>query len=260
MKYKIFLTVFIAGTLSSYGAITNLSTNVPTSSGFFTDGAADFFGIVDTATTTTTGTLVGGGNYLIKDVFPIAGYLIGRDHDDADTRPGTLQATWSLSLPSNAAFGTGLTNIKFSGTLAAAQGGWDGKSSSGNVPDSIKFELIVDGIVTATMFFASDSETSVGSLRLDTNGDDIGDALQISATGITFTPSTNNPLSNAGGASVTSVQLRGTFASDSSDATYWTFGTLSADYDLVPEPSSALLFGIGAVGLIARRSRNGHKS
>jgi hypothetical protein len=149
--------------------------------------------------------------------------------------------------------GTGFSDINFSATLAANEGHWD--NSDGNF-DEIKFEVFLNSAAVAIATRSFKPTGAIGSvntsLALDTNSDGIGDGLAITTGGAGFT------ITNAGGAGITTIEVRASFTTDVSVESYWTFGALSADYDMVPEPSSPLLFGLRALEVFARRSRNGY--
>jgi len=154
-------------------------------------------------------------------------------------------------LPGNANPGTGFSNISFASILAARQNAWDDETPSPFFRDNIILELFINGSRVEKRAYEPNG-VRVGngeSLALDTNNDGVGDGLAISESGtaINFT--------DPGGAAVNMVELRGTFSVDDGEVDYWLAGTLSADYDMVPEPSSAFLLGLGSLCLLARRSR-----
>jgi len=250
MNIRTFSSIFLAGTISSHAAITTITTSVPTSLDFFSDGTGDYFGIVRSVSG-GTGTLEPSGLTFTSNtaISPIVGSLTGRDHDDGDAvKSPQLTALWSLALPGGANPGTGFSNINFTATLAAKANGWD--NSTGDI-DNIIFELLLNGSVVATRAFQPTGAFNVQdtSLALDTNNDGVGDGLAISQTGTGFT------ITNSGGSTINSLQIRGMFTSNDGEAAYWVSGILSGNYDMVPEPSSAFLLGLGSLCLLARRSR-----
>ena len=264
MKIRSYSIIIAAGTISSHAAITTVSTQTPLAvlpTVFFSDNGTpagtDYFNVVKTVNSgdPLTGTFVDNSTYVSTGVEPIIGSLAGRDHDNQSTRPFTAQASWKLNLAGDAGAGTGFSNIIFSATLAANEGQWD--NLAGEI-DDIKFEVFLNSsavaVATRTFKPTGIANTDNTSLALDTNGDGVGDGLAITTSGTGFM------ITNAGGAGITSIEVRASFTTNVSAESYWTFGTLSADYDMVPEPSSTLLFGLGGLTLLTRRSRNGHKS
>ncbi|WP_411827054.1 PEP-CTERM sorting domain-containing protein [Luteolibacter sp. AS25] len=252
MCIKILIPISLIGIGAAPAAITTTSNDVPASTFFFSDNGGDYFNLVDTPNSGSnppTGTFVDSTTYESTGVVPIAGSIAGRDHDDGNIRPEQVQASWILMLPGDAASATGFTNINFSGTVAATQNAWD-RGTIGGV-DNIHFDFFINGSLVGFLHYEPNGAAGGGNynLALDTNADGTGDGQLISETG------TNFSFSAVGGAATTLIEVRGTYFVDDGSAAHWTFGTLSADYDMVPEPSSALLLGLGSLGLIVRRSR-----
>ncbi|MFD2160667.1 PEP-CTERM sorting domain-containing protein [Rubritalea tangerina] len=229
---------------------TSISVSTPTGV-FNSDGGRDYFGIVANGGTTLNSGDFDEGNALLSA--PV-GALTGRDQDGgSDGFPNPATASWLLQLPGNAAIGTGLTNIVFDATVAATEGEWHANDTGGaNInPDFIIFELYLNGALTASSaYYSTGSGTTTGTLGLDTNNDQVGDQEFLTPSGIDITD-----IISAGGASINSVELRATYAADGGDTEHWTLGTLSADYELVPEPSTTTLMGLGSLCLLLRRKR-----
>ena len=242
------LLFFSAAALPSHAIITQVSNSTPTATGpgggFFSDGGSDYFGIVD-----NTGNFIQGVGFTATDTTPPAGALAGRDLDDGNTRPGTRTAEWELNIASIAGAVSSFTNILFSGTIAAGPAGWD--NFTGSSVDFVTLELLQDGVVLAseTKDFRSTAplNNGPGDLALDTNGDGVGDAATVSISGQNF--------SLTGTTASSTVVVRMTAHSDASGAEFWVSGNLTADVDIIPEPSSSLMLIFGSGLLMIRRRR-----
>lgn len=246
-KLKSILTLTAASTFSigsTQAVLTAISTSTPVvgETGDYSDGGGDYFGVV-------TGGQISGTAFSPNLTSPTEGSLAGRDLDDGNTRPTTRTAEWSLPLPGGAV--APMTSIVFRGTLAARDdnNAWD---NPGNATDDyVTFELFIDGALNQTRDYRPDVAVGLfnGNLKLDTNGDNVGDGELASNTGVAFVmdPGAATPAN-------TSIVLRVTAHSDSSNEEFWTSGTLEAVVDVVPEPSSVMMLGL-AGGLLAFRRK-----
>jgi hypothetical protein len=235
MKMKLSLALALLGLCStSHAVVTVISESTPTVSNSFSDGEGDYFGIVE------GGQIAGTG--FSSTIDPPEGAVTGEDHDGEGLN--RLQtATWTLGLPPNAVPGTGLTNIDFSGFFAANGGVFDST-------DEFSFELSLNSSAVETILIAYDRANDDNfneNLAFDTTGDGIGDGATISETGTAIN------LSDAGGSAITSATVVLSADVANGDEEHWSNGVLMAEFDPIPEPSSALLGGLGLLALFRRR-------
>ncbi|WP_161635654.1 ExeM/NucH family extracellular endonuclease [Actibacterium mucosum] len=152
-----------------------------TSTGFFSDGGFDYFGITDGAGngdfgagSTPSGEKAITGND--------GNYLVGMDLDgEGASLPVTV--TWSdLDI-------TGLTDLSFTGSFAEF---FDNPGDI-DAADFIRIEASIDGGPVQTVLefrgadFSSSSSPSNGIFRVDTDGDGIGDGASLSEALAAFT-------------------------------------------------------------------------
>jgi hypothetical protein len=245
--------VTVAASHSARAVITAQSVITPTigETGSFTDGGNDYFGIVDNAGQ------IAGGSFSTATTSPIfsatEGTVAGRDIDDAGSKPATRTATWSLNVAGIANSSGPFTNINFSGHIAATENGWNNFDDALD-DDFVTFSLKLDGFETDIQDFrpnitnAQGQAGSSGSLALDTNGDEVGDGTAVAAAG------TGQTFSLTGVTANTSIELVMTVHANAGDQEFWASGALTADIDVVPEPSSTLMLSL-AGGLLALRRR-----
>ena len=199
---------------------------VPVAETPFSDTEDDFFGVVITSDQIDVEGVPISFIYENTTPFPPINALVGRDHD-GDSTPLQV-ASWSLELPADAVPGTGLTSISFDAVSHFRTSLWEfGEELV--TEDFAIFELILNEAVFAALDFRPTGENNT-DLRLDTDGDGIGDGLVLSPSS---DPTTEVPinLSDPGGASITSVELRLSISSDTAGEQHWTLGSLSAEYD-----------------------------
>jgi hypothetical protein len=241
---------------TSHAVLTFTSTPVATGGeAYYSDGGvdtgADYFGIVD-----NTKTMIAGDPFSASDTAPPIGALAGRDLDDGNSRPKTRTAEWQLNIASIPNAVSPFTNISFSGRIAAADDSpWDNDPGGPNV-DFITFELIQDGVTltSETKDFRSTAAIGFvnGNLALDTDGNGVGDGTVVPNA---FTdPVLAQAFSLTGTGANSTIILRVTAHSDSGNEEFWIDGTLSADVDVIPEPSSSLMLAL-AGGLLAIRRK-----
>ncbi len=250
------LALLACTTLSSQAVITQVTTSVPVATGgeaFFSDGnistGADYFGIVD-----NSGNTIGGVSFSPNFTAPPIGALAGRDHDgEGGSKERT--AEWQLSIAGISGAVSPFTNISFSGRIAARDddNAWDNESA----PDFVKFELLQDGVVVSseTKDFRSTAALGLfnGDLALDTNSDGVGDGTVV--PNASADPNLAQAFSLTGTTANSTIALRVTAHSDSGNEEYWVDGTLSADVDIVPEPSSSLMLALAGGFFMARRKK-----
>ncbi len=247
------LALLATTTLSSQAVITTVSTSTPVATGgpsFFSDGSSDYFGIVS-----NTGTMIAGATFTSNLTSPPDGSLAGRDLDDGSTRPATRTAEWQLSIAGIPNAASPFTNISFSGRIAARDdnNAWD----NADPIDFITFELLQDGAIltSETKDYRSTAGLTFfnGNLALDTNGDGIGDGVHV--PNASANPSLAQNASLTGTTANSTIVLRITVHSDSGNEEFWVDGTLSADVDIVPEPSSSLMLSLAGGFLLMRRKK-----
>lgn len=232
-----------AGTLPSYAVITSVSTSVPTGTDEFSNGSSDYFGLVDNG-----GTMIAGTTFSPNVTAPPADSVAGRDHDGqggSDNRT----ASWTLNITNHSGAIAPFSNISFRGTLAArdTSAPWD-RNPSGD-DDFILFELYQDGVLLASEskdYRANSALNFSGNLALDTNADLRGDGADVTPAG--------QALAMTGTTANSTIEVRITAQSNSSTEEWWASGELSADIDIVPEPSSSLMLAL-AGGLLAFRRK-----
>ena len=195
-----------------------------TSSAPYTDGAFDYYGISD-------GDDLGTGE---KAYTGFTGtYLTGMDLD-SEGAPPLFTATWIVDI-------TNYENLTFSGLFA------EFFDSPGDIDDldDISVTVQIDGGTIQTIIdfdgadYSSSSLPFNGIFRLDGTGTALGDAAQlfsapIAGTGSTLTLVLNTDL-------------------DSGDEDFGV-DNFVVEGDLVPEPTSLALLGLGGL-LVARRRR-----
>jgi hypothetical protein len=189
----------------------------------------------------------------VCSVQAFAGWLPGRT--------GTMPNGFFMSIsPTNGAMDGPLTVSTFKTIDALATGSFAGIDVLNDVAfdDSENFDAFGQVVGDAFNFSSADFGTFVGSIDGESSTGTLSDATgaatrQLSFTG-TFTPGSN---SHFGGDTtlLTNVSLQITFSRT-------TGGTVSASWSMdtsfsapVPEPTSMAIFGLGAVGFVARRFR-----
>ena len=177
----------------------------------------------------------------------------------ANRLPQTRTAEWQLSVASIPNAASPFTNISFSGRIAAADDTpWDNDNVNSNV-DFITFELVQDGVTLATETkdfrpTGPVAENSVNfNLALDTTGDGVGDGTVV--PNASADPLLAQAFTLTGTTAASTIVLRVTAHSESGNEEFWVDGTLSADIDIVPEPSSSLMLALAGGLLVVRRKK-----
>ena len=210
--------VFAKGQLAA--DIVTISTNVASGTSH-RPNTNDFIGIL----TSSSPPQIGGASITLPNIpagqsFQV-GDIAGRD---IDATTGSRNWDYLLTLPGNAVAGTGFTNINF--------GGWAFERSNGNLEasDQLSWQMFLNG-----------SAVAVASSTLTND----------------FAPQAIN-LSNAGGSAISQVLVRFSVAQyNASGEWFVSRGTLSANYDAIPEPEMALLAVLGIALALPRRNRRG---
>ncbi|WP_018969846.1 PEP-CTERM sorting domain-containing protein [Rubritalea marina] len=141
--------------------------------------------------------------------------------------------------------------------LVAANPGDTGASTNydhqGGLSDGLLIEYSIDGgsyqnlLAFRPQSPTSDTSSNTGHLALDTNFDGQGDAVT------TLTRAMQEYTANIGSTGTT-LDLRFTVTLDGANE-YIGIDNIRINADAIPEPSSSMLFGLGALGMIARRKR-----
>ncbi len=170
---------------------------------------------------------IGGANVIMNNIpagqsFQV-GDIVGRD---VNSTTGSRNWDYLLTLPGNAATGTGFTNIDFSGWI------FENTASNLGADDQLSWQMFLNG-----------SAIAVAS---STVSDDFG-------------PQAIN-LANAGGSTINQILVRFSVADyNDNDEWFMTRGTLSANYDAIPEPEMALLAVLGIALAVPGRNRPGRR-
>lgn len=208
--------VFVSGQLAA--DIVTISTSLATGTSN-RQNPSNYIGLLSSAAPTQ----IGGANVNMNNIpagqsFQV-GDIAGRD---VDSTTGSRNWDYLLTLPGNAVAGTGFSNINFSG--------WIFENSAANLEasDQLSWQMFLNG-----------SAIAVAS---STVSDD-------------FAPQAIN-LSNAGGSSINQILVRFSVAQfNDNDEWFTSRGTLSANYEAIPEPEMAILAVLGMATAIPRRKR-----
>lgn len=234
-----------SSSFAAYGIVASSATpedGNTAGSTFFSDTGSDYFGVVESG-----GASIEGLAFTPGSTNPSDGSLTGRDLDDGNIRLPTQTAEWTLDISDYAAIGP-FTNISFAFDIAARTLQWD--NFGGNL-DFIQFELLVDSTLQDSIIFRPDVAIGLtqGTLAVDSNADGVGD-------GTALAPLTANSFSlSTATTGNTDVVVRVTVRSDSGNEEFWTDGNLTADLDIVPEPSSTAFLVLAGGLLLSRRKR-----
>lgn len=219
LGWSVLLLLFFL-TNHGYGGLVNVSTSSANGTSN-RDSNSNFVGVLDSAIpTTVTGLSVAFPNVPNGEVF-VVGDVVGRDVDDSG---GGRTWEYVLSLPADAAPGTGFTDIAFAGHA------FERPNNNLEGADELVWELFLNGSSVAV-----DSATT--------------------GAGVDFTSIDIN-LANPGGAATTEAVVRLT-VNDFNVGSEWfaARGTLSANFETIPEPNVLMIFSLTAVGLSQRRRR-----
>ena len=185
------------------------------------DSNSNFIGVLDSATPTTVSSMsVNTPGAPQGEPFAV-GDIVGRD---IDASGGGRTWEYVLNLPGNATPGTGFSDISFSGRAFEA----NGNNLEGD--DELVWELFLNGNAVAT-----DSGTSGAGVDFDPFDITLGDP----------------------GSSLTNeVLVRLTVNGFNANNEWFAArGTLSANFEAIPEPSGGILLVIFSIGITQRRRR-----
>lgn len=204
----------------SHGDIVTVSTSSPAGTSNRVS-ETDYLGLLDSIVPTTIGGLeVFRPNVPAGETFAV-GDIVGRD---ADASGGDRTWEYALSLGSDAVPGTGFSDISFSAHA------FEGSNNNLENTDEIVWEMFLNGNAVAV---------------------DSG----MTGAGVDFT-SIDIDLSNPGSATTNEVLVRMTVNNFNGGGEWFAArGTLSANYQSIPEPNSRVLVLLCVVGIIHHRRR-----
>lgn len=205
------------------------ATGFTTSSGFFSDGAGDYLGLTGGTDDFGTGATPSG----LKGYTSFTGsYLTGQDLD-GEGAGLPIVITWTgISI-------TGETGLSFSGDFAEF---FDTPGDIDN-SDFLTVEYQIDGGGFQNLIdFRNDGSGFNTNFQQDTDFNGTGDGTTLTGAAQNFTAS----ISGTGSA----LDLRMSVSVDSGDED---FAVDNFAVSSIPEPSSALLGGLGVLALLRRR-------
>lgn len=219
-SFALGLLLLLTSADQSNGDIVPISTSDAVGTGN-RDSNSNFIGILDSAIPTTVTSLsVNTPGAPATEVFAI-GDVVGRDVGAAG---GDRTWEYVLDLPINAAPGTGLSDISFSAHA------FERPINNLEGDDELVWELFLNGNAVAV-----DSGTT--GAGVDFNSIDIN-------------------LSDPGSASTNEALVRLTVNGfNAGNEWFAARGTLSANFETIPEPSGGMLLVIASIGLVQRRRR-----
>lgn len=199
--------------------------NYTTSVAEFSDGSGDYFIRTDGSDTRTVG--ISG--------LPSGTFYFTAEDMDGDGNPAVNTKSYSINI-------AGYNNLNFSVYLAEDD---DGTDEDWDAPDYLRITYSIDaGSPNNLLWIENDGSTFNSAPLVDTDFDGTGDGTEITETfqqfsaGIAGTGST--------------LDLVFEFALDSGDEDI-SIDNVLVTGDVVPEPASMALLGLGGLAMLARR-------